>query len=123
MTKDEKNRKLAEWLGFQIVPFLGWHIYHRPQCKYPRQSIVTECEELGCSMASPDFFASEEASALLLEKIRRPLYVSDWPDCEGWRVDIGVEKHQGLPLGPTHTDRKTAIAEAALKLIELEAKK
>jgi hypothetical protein len=61
----------------------------------------------------------EVQNAELLEMMRRPLLVSDWPGCEGWRVDIGVEPLTplkgfpnavgGRPLGPTNLDRKLAV--------------
>jgi len=69
-----------------------------------------------------DYFTDEAANARLLEAMRRPLYVSDWPGCEGWRVDIGVEHYQGKPKGPTHLDRKTAIVLAFLKYMEANPK-
>lgn len=69
---------------------------------------------------SVDFFNDESASARLLEAMRYPLLVSDWPGCEGWRVDMGVEYSQGPLKGPTHKDRKTAIALAAKRWLHIE---
>jgi hypothetical protein len=116
-SREEKCRKLAEWLG----------IKHDRFCE-----LMTGGLKCDCHGKPPDFYISEEACALLLEKMRRPLLVSDWPGCEGWRVDIGVQAMTpvaGFPnavggklLGPTHLDRKTAIIEAALALIEKEAR-
>lgn len=105
MTRDVDNQALGKWLGFHKAA-CGWH---------PENA-------KGCFPAFPDFYRDEAACALLLEKMRRPLLVSDWPGCEGWRVDIGVIKFGGKPKGPTDLDRKTAICLAALKLIAEEEK-
>ena len=126
--RDENNRKLAEWLGWT---YREWKEFTQDGnerfCRWEKP--------IGCKLEwdfnyPPDFYTSEEANALLLEKMRRPLLVSDWPGCEGWRVDIGVEElprdpyfpnaSGGKPIGPTCTDRKTAICKAALALIEKE---
>jgi len=103
MTKDEKNRKLAEWLGWR---FEGGY-WHHPHCYGSPQY------HKDCGTPAFDFYTSEDASTLLLEKMPRPrLEYCDklwevWPD---W---LDNESQQ-------NACRKTAIAEAALKLIELE---
>ncbi len=115
--REENNRKLAIWLGWKPSP--GGSRIHSPACQR---------DEAHCNGKGPDFYTDEAANAMLLEKMRRPLFVSDWPGCEGWRVDIGVEPLEPLAwlphasggklLGPTHADRKTAIVLAALQLID-----
>lgn len=106
MERDEKCRLIGKWLGIIDIQ----------ECTC-RKFLTGRWPDGHCGHLN--FFTDESANALVLEKMRRPLLVSDWPGCEGWRVDIGVEHHNGPPIGPTCQDRKAAIAEAALKLISL----
>jgi hypothetical protein len=100
MTREENNRKLAEWLGW-------------------REAAVDAAGLLrfwfnkdGRDVPSIDFYTDEAANALLLEKMPQPKLVKIG---DSW----GVQPQ--LRYGGDHTwnaDRKTAICEAALKLIE-----
>jgi hypothetical protein len=105
MTRGEKNRKLAEWLGWRQVAANLWNgPPGNPFAGTP-----------------PDFYTSEEASVLLLDKMPKvALWHMETPEAMTWRC------HSNFDVADSWTqdaDRKTAIAEAALKLIELEAKK
>lgn len=121
MDKAEKNWKLAEWIEVQ-------HQYD--PCEIRTGRTPTYCKlchiakqygadavQLPCR---PDFYLSEEASALLLEKMPevilcRRLNPKDgqWY-CQYYAGDVRVVD------GVLHPDRKTAIAEAALRLMESE---
>ena len=90
MTNDEKNRKIAEWLGFT-----QWS-------RHTGQKPV------------PDFYTDEEASALVLEKMPRGTISRQ--DNGQWECSVNAFLHG--PYIRNQEDRKTAICEAALKLIK-----
>ncbi len=122
MTQQEEREFCAEALGWTYEP-----------SEYDGMGAYTEAYWVHDGIATddmPDFHNDESANAMLLEAMRRPLLVSDWPGCEGWRVDIGVEPMEPLPnfpnavggrlLGPTHRDRKTAIVRAFIAFKQKE---
>lgn len=114
--RDEKNRKIMQFLGYweQQRGSAYRSQWHLPTCSITpdKQWGGVKCD---CPFEFPDFYYDETANAMLLEAMRKPLLVSDWPGCEGWRVDLGVAKLGGKPIGPTSLDRKTAICEAFIK--------
>lgn len=143
MTKEEKNRKIAEALfgrsldGFGIFAANGARLRERDfdSREEAQQYIDSEDERVPeahkaavygvniqpCIKAHPDFYKSEEANALLLDRIiehnRKVLGSLE----EAWR-------HTGNRIGYFMaqngiSDRKTAIAEAFLKWIEQEQAK
>lgn len=97
MTRDEQNRKIAEWLA--------------PNGQYGE----------GDDLASiPDFFTDESASALVLEKIRSlKLKCGVVNLSQAYYGSILLPDFDGAEHG---MDRKTGVALAALKLIEQETK-
>lgn len=127
MTQDKKNRVLARWLGWQHIICLtedgeqccgldGSRHWHKP-------FIDDGCPcggEHGNSTDLPDFYHDEAASALLLEKMRsHAIWIEGYET--GWIVH--VNPHDPFRFEASDRDRKTAIAEAALKLIEQERRK
>lgn len=103
--REEKNRLLATWLGWRYVDdqstlgfqrVMNWKAPNGRFMKYP-----------------PDFFTSESASAMLLEKM---------PFGSVCRLskDLWVCRASEWSGDFKDTDRKTAIAEAALALIDKE---
>lgn len=92
MTRDEENRKLAEWLGWTFKPFKGartvfadedeWCVQpitekyecealHVPECSCPANIITTQA----CVSAKlPDFRSDEAANAMLRDKVRGLLF-------------------------------------------------
>jgi len=103
MTKEE-IAELERWISASIEPKpLGEPISGRFTKPTPAW------------MPAPDgwvprpWATSEESNAMLLEMMRRSLFYSEWPGCEGWRVDLGVTKYGGPLIGQTNKDRKLAI--------------
>lgn len=91
MTREEKNRKIAEWIG--------------------------DLRGYSCQMKPLDFFTDEAANALALEKLCAHFpYFSITFQKE--RIEIEASGVVGGFAFEYEMDRKTAIAEAALKLIE-----
>ena len=90
MTKDEKNRKIAEWL-----------------------CAVTRCSFPECDGHAPDFFTDEAANARVLEKI--PYVQLSYSEIQQWSVSWS--NSIGRTRTSQHMDRKTAICEAALRLM------
>lgn len=93
MTRDEKNRKIAEWLG--------------------------DLRGYDCQMKPLDFFTDEAANALILDKMPQPSLIK-WQHriYNGrfyWACMSDINNRSTEVEDP---DRKTAICEAALKLIE-----
>lgn len=78
MSNAENNRKLAEWLGWRWDKYeLHWHI---PSCT---ADIGYECGNGPHVDSPPDFYASEEANAMLLDAMPEP--------------DLCVESSKGEP--------------------------
>ncbi len=118
MTKTEANLAIATAL--EKRPFFDMPPYPEDgELLTSNEGFWTCINSEGHLPIPVDFFTDENASAMLLEAMRCPLLVSDWPGCKGWRVDIGVEYSGGPLKGPTHTDRKTAIALAAMRWLEI----
>lgn len=127
MSKEDNNRKLAEWLGFL-----------KPDRDETEAALQDRCYELrhwtlhrhsGAPIenfslyfwTAPDFYVSEAANAMLLEKMPNPKVMADrkkdgtlWLCKSDWRF-----WHNGAE----HADRKTAIILAALALIEAQREK
>lgn len=100
MTKDEKNRKIAEWLGWTQGSDGLWIPPHDDHYNEPL----------------PDFFTDESASALVLEKLLQIEGLALHMMIRDGRLQFTVFRDD---MGTEYkTDRKTAIAEAALKLID-----
>ena len=116
MTKGEKNRLIAEWVGLRPTTDGWWPQTDGKAFPYP-----------------PDFFTSEEANALVLEKLSREgIELKNFPDkyyltgklktpthwvCipKSWTMD-----RNGCTTGrpfSSDPDRKTAVVEAALKYL------
>lgn len=124
MTRDEANRKLAEWLDYRpqiTLRAIGvtrtiWHI---PQCRYDSLT-YGGCELKAVCGKLPDFYSDETANATLLEKMP-PMLIAK---C---RLRTGDERIQwDVQIGgfhELHEYRKTAICNAALALIEKEGAK
>jgi len=93
MKNEEANFKLAEWIG----------------------------DDGFCSIGDPlDFFTDETASALLLEKLPLPTLSRHRVDRHNQPCDVFWCCHPVDGREANHPDRKTAIALAALRLIEKE---
>ncbi len=74
LTKDEKNRKIAEWLGFRVTGEAKVDLYHQfftwhaPDCNCSSvgPEDICSCLDL-CSDGSRDFYIDEAANALALD--------------------------------------------------------
>lgn len=107
MTKEENNRKLAEWLGMPLT-----------------QPCHMDCG-VDHPAEIPDFYLNEEANALLREKI--PFLVirrSNLPHGNGlerWSVGLQAQPKKGIPVWWAEAANvKDGVVEAALRLIERE---
>ena len=106
MTREESNRKIAEALGWKRTFYLNR--FHKPECAEPvRDGSCCNWAEL------PDFFTSEEANALVLEAM--PKVGLHRNEDGSWAIGI-VWNNCGW-LDP-FADRKTAICEAFLAMLE-----
>lgn len=95
MTREEQNRKLAEWLGWPMYDSVYGETLH--------------------DLRIPDFFTDEAANALLLENF------SDFTMVK--RGDKKFSVTPTVPSGVAaewyvHPDRKTAVCLAALAMID-----
>lgn len=112
MTKEEKNRVIAEWLEPMVPPLSNRRPMHCGGS--PKDAWIGSADH---EWEPSDFFTDESASALILEKMPCPkvmrVHESLWSCSPNWPL-IGTP--EGIIAG--HEDRKTCIAEAALKLIE-----
>ncbi len=106
-TQEEKCRVIAEWL--------------EPKPTSPKQRGQSVRSSGGAWIAytggwqAADFYRDESASALILEKMPLAKLVND-PKHGGWMCESDWRFFHN---GALHADRKSAIAEAALRLIEL----
>ncbi len=121
MTPQEQadaNRKVAEWLGLSHP-----HTVSHDELQAEQSDPCNLCGVLRCNHDNgiPDFFRSEEANALILEKLSSlNAYVwIEW-DINEWCVMwlATTEEDQEPSAEYNDRDRKTAIALAALKWIE-----
>lgn len=114
--KDENNKKLAYWLGWR-----GFIQSAGVQFKVGCWLGIPPSPKHGPYVLIPDFFADESASALILEKMSAVnAYVwLEW-DINEWCVSWlpTTNEDQEPPTEYNNRDRKTAIAEAALRLID-----
>lgn len=135
MTKDEKNRQIAEGLfGWKMIE--GYH----PEIDGPRSDPgrwhlrrrwILDGKPMACEECGdfPDFHTDEAANALVLEKMPRG-QVSFHPAKFYLDGKLKTESHWVcLPnfvddkyLYVSNPDRKTAICEAALKFIDALSK-
>lgn len=122
--RDEKNRKIAEWI--EPLSSLPNEDDSEEMRAYESAAwIATFRLSKVTGMHVPawepqDFYTSEEASALVLEKMLQPCVFrcapgGQWACC--WNM-AGQADEIAIAV-----DRKTAIAEAALKRIEVDTKK
>ncbi len=99
----EERILLAEWLGYK------WNDHktriHSPACQR---------DECYCNGKPPDFLHSEEASAMLLEKMTNPVLVRLFSG--DWMCDADQNSPLDTEYRATDRDRKAAIYAAALKL-------
>lgn len=121
MDKAEKNRRLAEWLGL-LAPTKD----ETEECLRERRYDVRRwtlhrhnnapIERFSSYYWQPaDFYSSEEASALLLEKMPDPML---WKESDTlWGCEARND-HHNYEYATFNADRKTCIAEAALRLME-----
>lgn len=109
MTKEEKNRKIAEWLGWRPVDTGDLTIDNKPLLWQVPDSAMRPV---------PDFYLDEAANALVLEAMPAPELYKHAKDgvapFAAWRCRYDW----GLDVNVVHPDRRTAICEAALKLIK-----
>jgi hypothetical protein len=115
--REEKNRKLAEWLGAvgpmpRYLPQLG-------DTTCVLDTPVWRWNWASKSWEPRDFYTDESASALLLEKMKPVQVVIYETFTQVYKTVIDNEPQYG-PFADGN-DRKTAIAEAALKLIARES--
>lgn len=141
MERDEQNRKLAEWVfgrsldGFGIFSRTGQRLRDRDfdSIEEAQRYIDAEDERLQlqhkssahgvqiqpCVKSHPNFYTSEEANALLLEKMA----------VQGWEIELSWSFRQkwscvfmktgyAVAYRRYDSDRKTAACEAARALIE-----
>lgn len=121
--RENQNRKLAGWLGYlaptkeETEKCLAKRWYGLRKWTLHRHNYAPIENFSSYYWTPPDFFTSEDASAMLLEKMPHChlIHQSDgewWCAAEGNWPGIGGQSH----------DRKTAIALAALALIASEEK-
>lgn len=118
MTREEQNRKLAEWLGWKAKPR-----------RLKPDLFIWVSPNGGQQLDVPDFFASEEASALLLEKMLWScgcsLNAQRVTEEGGKERTVSIAMHVPIRIAGINPwtfgpDRKASVAMAALKLIEQE---
>lgn len=117
--RDAQNRKLAEWLGWTEFGI----------CECSERKLVgkdPKGERMGQRHHVPDFFTSEDALAMLLEKARFSVVPSHstagdiWIVGSQWMNGTVTMWASGTIQDP---DRKTAIVLAALALIDQEKRR
>lgn len=110
-TRDANNRVLAEFVGCQRSKCGGDLCWHGPNMEHFGRSV-------------PDFYTSEEASALLLDalhKMRINVHLHWATNDSGDLVCLQLVDQRGVHLEYTcQKDRKTALAQATLALIRKE---
>ncbi len=124
LTKDEKNRIIAEWLEPKPVS------KGTATCRGDLSVAGGAWQWSGQNYSRPnpagfweprDFYTSEDASAVILEKMSATnAYVwLEW-DINEWCVTWlpTTSEDQDPPTEYSHRDRKAAIADAALALIQ-----
>lgn len=146
LTREEKNRKLAEWLfgrnldGFGIYSAQGSRIRERDfdsreeaqryidsedeRLQPPHKSSARGVNIQPCVKAHPDFYASESANALLLDKFPEPeLWLEDglWY-CQPNYMQDGPDTNPNYILS-CDADRKTCVAEAGVQQAALDLAK
>lgn len=140
---NEKNRKLAEWLGWQMKPFKGsrtvfaeddeWcvnpiredyecEIIHAPNCQCHPNILSGGC--IGAKL--PDFYTDETANALLLEKILdlgyQVIIDKQADEMPKGNTCVVVRKTRMSGIFKQAINRRAALVEAALALIAQEEK-
>lgn len=117
LSRAEKSRKIAESLGgFGLIPCpdgpSGCESYLCRNSKHPGKPV-------------PDFYTSEEANALVTDKLLSLRFALEvWPQACDPRIIVIFRKVIGVGAGTEYgrghlcADRKTAICEAYLKWLE-----
>ncbi len=128
LTKEEKNRIIAEWLGFlkptkeETEEVLRDRRYELRRWTLHRTSNAPIENFSSYYWTGPDYFNSENDSAQILEAmpaVELYCHPADHIGPEkGWRC----RPDWGLDAAVYNADRKTAIAEAALLLIQKDMK-
>lgn len=104
MTQTEKNRKIAEGLGWRLII----DIWICPPCFEHKH--VVECK---CTSTLPDFYTDEAANAMVLDAMPWPdLHKNE--DAGGWYCAANKYKTPSVYCA----DRKTAICGAYLKMLD-----
>lgn len=129
MTRDEQNRaneRIANWL--EPMSSLPNEDDSEEMQAYESDAWIATfrlSQETGMHVPSwqpRDFFTDESANALVLEKMPAAELYKHPPDHEASEAGWRCRPDWGLDFAVYHTDRKTAIALAALMLIEQETK-
>lgn len=117
LDRAENNRRLAEWVGWKYIP-LDWDSDGRITGPVGRWRDLDGHPRLD----PPDFYESEAANAMLLEKM--PPLTTLWSYGPQAYWVVGDSPFNGDHRGvlAKHTDRKTAICNAALALLEADGR-
>lgn len=113
MTREDENRLIALWLGWTIRRH-GEYV----NLSGPDGTLLltawgpNEVADESINEKLPDFRTSEEANALILDKFSHPMLHRSY-DSPGWYCTPNKYKFPTVE----ELDRKSAIVEAALKLI------
>lgn len=132
MTGEEKCRVIAGWLGWTEFHLSGTLWYGKPPEDWPQLACVLA--DLHTSSRSncweewhnpPNFYESEEASAICLEAMPFPsvvMWEGNGPQfvIQGrwWQCIVDHTAFGSAAINVIHADRKTAIAEATFKLAQ-----
>lgn len=116
MTKEEKNRLIAEWLGIKLT---GKEKVYGSRGEWYWQEWTKQ---------PPDFYLSEEASAMVLEKLAEVAGTVELIRFDKWGVNpprwsCGAPRTQSGEKDVRGPDRKTCIAEAAIVYIQAKEKR
>lgn len=132
--QQEQCRRLADWLGWKFLGEGEDAQWHHPECTCVAMAPEHSCAcHDGCYWfngdETPDFFHSEEANAMLLEKLtqdKRFCCVEVVWDGEGdvWNCQMRLSSREEydahLPIQPNYSwpDRKTAVVLAAIAYLD-----
>lgn len=128
-SRQEKNVALAKWLDWRVTSEKEvdykhqFFTYHCPACTCGATTPEGLCTCLDlCSDEPPDFYTSEEASALLLEKMPFPSLVvwegESYHIIQGKYWQCTPEHNKQNTVTVIDADCKTAIAEACYRFIQ-----
>ncbi len=105
-TRDEKNRRIAEALGYVRCQPPNEDFWFAPGVIYEETAFNAE--------PIPDFYLSEKANALVLEAMPHP-ELTKRNDGIWWCI---ADYYYPCSLQYRNTDRKTVICEAFLAMLE-----